>query len=46
MVNGLGAAEVVGYLTSILQRWNTLPDVTIFLHAIPESHHPDILQQY
>jgi hypothetical protein len=44
MVNGLGAAEVVGYLSFILQRWNTLPDVTIFLHAIPESHNPDILQ--
>lgn len=43
IVNGYMASEVPGYLSYILQNWNALPDVVIFLHSIPQIHNPNLL---
>lgn len=34
--------EAPGYFTHILENYEALEDVTIFLHGIPTAHNPDI----
>jgi hypothetical protein len=39
------AQECPGYLRYMAQRYDTLPDVSIFLHGYPFDHNPDIIKE-